>query len=73
MCNWGVTEEMEGLQRRLTRMIKGLEKFSSGERLKRLGLFPLKRGQMKVDMIEIHKIMYDLGKVDQERLFSHVS
>lgn len=38
-------------------LIRGMEQLPYQENLKRLGLFSLKKGRLREDMIELHKIM----------------
>jgi len=55
---------LEGVQRRFTRMLHGMEHLNYEERLDRLGLFLL-RG----DLIEVYTIMRGMDRVDKNQLF----
>ena len=60
---------LEGVQRRATKMIPSLRNLSYEERLKRLGMFSLRRRRLRGDMIEVFKIIHGIDKVNLGKLF----
>ena len=59
----------EGVQRRATKMITSLRNASYEERLKRLGMFSLRRRRLRGDMIEVFKMVHGIDKVNIGKLF----
>ena len=49
---------LEGVQKRATKMIPNLRNLSYEGRLKRLGMFSLRRRRLRGDMIEVFKMIY---------------
>ena len=43
-------------------MLPGLKGVGYDERLNKLGLFPLERGRLRGDLIEVYKIMRDIDR-----------
>ena len=60
---------MEGVQRRATKIIPSLRNLSYEERLKRLGMFSLRRRRLRDDMIEVLKVIHGMDKVNLGKHF----
>ena len=60
---------LEGVQRRATKMILSLRILSYEERLKRLGMFSLRRRRLRGDMAEVFKMIQGIDKVNLGKLF----
>ena len=60
---------LEGVQRRVTKMIPSFRNLSYEERLKRLGMFSLRRKRLRADMIEVFKMIQGIDKVNLGKLF----
>ena len=60
---------IESVQRRATRMIEGLSRFSYEERLRRLNLISLEMRRLRGDLIEVFKIMHGMEGLKPESMF----
>ena len=60
---------LERVQRRATKMIQSLRKLSYQERLKRLGMFSLRRRRLRGDMIEMFKMIHGMDKGNIRKVF----
>ena len=60
---------LEGVQKRASKMIPSLINLSYEERLKRLGMFSLRRRRLRGYMIEVFKMIHGIDKVNLGKLF----
>ena len=61
---------LERVQRRATKMIRGLEHLSYEDRLRELGLFSLQKGRIWGHLIVAFQYLQGAYKKDGDRLFS---
>ena len=60
---------LEKVQRRATKLVKGLQNVEYEDRLKILGLPTLLYRRKRADMLEVYKILHGFSNVDSEKFF----
>jgi len=61
---------IEGVQRRATKLVQGIENWKYDERLKYLGLTRLEKRRIRSDLIECFKITNGMYNIDRELFFT---
>lgn len=61
---------IENVQRRATRLVRGLKEYSYTDRLKILGLPTLEYRRERADLIQVYKILNNIDILDKNKLFT---
>ena len=59
--------QIENVQRRATKLVNNIQHLSYTERLKYIGLSPLRK-EMRADMVETFKILNKIDKIQHEHI-----
>lgn len=66
-------ETLEQVQRRATKLVDGIKKYSYEKRLKYLGLTTLYQRRKRGDMIEVYKLLTNKERIDSGQFFQRAS
>ena len=65
-------DQLEHIQRRVTKMIQGMEQLSYEDRLREFGLFSLEKRRLRGDLIVAFQYLQGNYRNEGDRLFSRV-
>ena len=63
-------KSIEGVQRRATKLVRGLSELSYEERLRKLGIPTLQYRRLWADMLQVYKIVHGVDRINPETFFT---
>ena len=63
-------KSIEGVQRTVTKLVRGLSELSYEERLKKLGIPTLQYRRLRADMLQVYKIVHGVDRINPEIFFT---